>query len=626
MTVLSPLALWLGALIAVPLAVHLLRRRIGARVDFPATRYLARAEREHSRRLRLRNLLLMALRVGAVLAVAGAAAHPIADVPLSGGRVTAHAPTAIAIVLDNSLSTSLVVNGSSVLDRLRDAARLALGDAGAEDRAWLLTTDGDVVGGTPATIADALTRVTAFAGVARLDRVVARASMLLNSAAIPERALLVLTDGQASSWTHAMDAGATRTVVLAPVIAPVRNRSVVAASAEPPRWTPRGSVSARIAGPDSVSYRLALAGRTLARGTAEADATILVSAAPSERGWLAGTVEIEPDELRADDVRHFGVWIGAAPGIALDPAAGPFMASAIAVLAESQRVTTAASAGAANSIAIVPAEALRTLPALIVAPSSAVQVGAANRALERAGVPWRFGPRVSGATTVKGSGMTGVEVSSRYALERLPGAATDTLATAGSDPWIVSGERFVLIASPLDPASSSLPVRAAFVPWLGEVLSQRLGASPGRISNTTPGERVVVPAGATQLASTDGGRIELRDLNVEAPRRAGSYRWLRGDSTVGILVVNADSAESRLDRLSSAELGTRVHGRRTTMLSETDALARAVFAASSRRDLVAPLLALAALLLVAEAFVAREGRRLKVESPAGARVARESRG
>ncbi|HEY7877884.1 MAG TPA: BatA domain-containing protein, partial [Gemmatimonadaceae bacterium] len=62
---LSPLWLMAAGAAAVPLLLHLLRRRIGARVEFPAVRYLARAEREHSRKLRLRNLLLMLLRIAA---------------------------------------------------------------------------------------------------------------------------------------------------------------------------------------------------------------------------------------------------------------------------------------------------------------------------------------------------------------------------------------------------------------------------------------------------------------------------------------------------------------------------------------------------------------------------------
>ena len=73
---LSPLYLLAAAAAAVPLLIHLMRRRIGTKVDFPAVRYLARAEREHSRKLRLRNLLLMLLRVAAVLAVVLAAGRP----------------------------------------------------------------------------------------------------------------------------------------------------------------------------------------------------------------------------------------------------------------------------------------------------------------------------------------------------------------------------------------------------------------------------------------------------------------------------------------------------------------------------------------------------------------------
>src|ERR1700681_1399729 len=74
---LAPFYLLLGAAAAVPLVVHLLRRRSGLRVDFPAVRYLARAEQEHSRQLRIRNLLLMLLRVLATVLIAIAAARPL---------------------------------------------------------------------------------------------------------------------------------------------------------------------------------------------------------------------------------------------------------------------------------------------------------------------------------------------------------------------------------------------------------------------------------------------------------------------------------------------------------------------------------------------------------------------
>ena len=95
MSFLAPLYLMLAGAIAVPLILHLMRRRIGLRVDFPAARYLARAEKEHSRTLKIRNLLLMLLRVLALLAIAVAAARPVARWVGSG-----HAPTALAISLN----------------------------------------------------------------------------------------------------------------------------------------------------------------------------------------------------------------------------------------------------------------------------------------------------------------------------------------------------------------------------------------------------------------------------------------------------------------------------------------------------------------------------------------------
>lgn len=78
MSFLAPLWLALSAAVAVPLILHLMRRRVETRRDFPAARYLLRAEKENIRTLRLRNLLLMVLRALAILFLALAAARPSA--------------------------------------------------------------------------------------------------------------------------------------------------------------------------------------------------------------------------------------------------------------------------------------------------------------------------------------------------------------------------------------------------------------------------------------------------------------------------------------------------------------------------------------------------------------------
>src|SRR5690606_32246431 len=141
---LTPWALLLGVAAAVPLLLHLLRRRSGERVEFPALRYLLRAEREHAREVRLRNLLLLLVRIAMVLALAAALARPIGPLPGLG-----HPPTAVAIVLDNSASTVAVVGGTTLLEQEKRAARALLASARDADRITLVTFDGAVRSGSP---------------------------------------------------------------------------------------------------------------------------------------------------------------------------------------------------------------------------------------------------------------------------------------------------------------------------------------------------------------------------------------------------------------------------------------------------------------------------------------------
>src|SRR5512147_517684 len=104
MLFLSPWLL-LGLLAAVvPPLLHLFQRRRPPEFEFPAVRYLRQTEREAERTLKLRHLLLLLLRVAAVVLIALAAARPV--VPRGVGAL--HEPTALVVVLDNSLSSGAI--------------------------------------------------------------------------------------------------------------------------------------------------------------------------------------------------------------------------------------------------------------------------------------------------------------------------------------------------------------------------------------------------------------------------------------------------------------------------------------------------------------------------------------
>src|SRR6185436_5054948 len=354
---LAPLYLVLAGAIAVPLLIHLMRRRIGARVDFPAARYLERAEKEHSRTLKIRNLLLMLLRVLALLAIVAAAARPVARWLGAG-----HAPTAIAIVIDNSLSSSAVVNGRPLLDQFKTMARDVLSHATPTDRVWLVGIDGRVRGGTTNLLREEIHRIEPIAGSGDPGLALGRAAAVVRASGLDAKQIALLTDGQRSEWQRAPSLPDAQLLLYTPSLAPPVNRAVTLAEARPVRWTPRGSVTTRFLSRDSTTYRITIEGRTFARGTAAPNEEVVVRTSPPERGWVAGTVELEPDELPGDNVRHFAVWIGAAPAIALSPSVGPFVKNEIDVLRTSERIVEG------RDINVVAADELTSVPSLITAP------------------------------------------------------------------------------------------------------------------------------------------------------------------------------------------------------------------------------------------------------------------
>ena len=364
---------------------------------------------------------------------------------------------------------------------------------------------------------------------------------------------------------------------------------------------------ARFRAPDTATYRFTLEGRTLARGTAARDEEVIIRVAPPEQGWSAGTVELEPDELRGDDVRHFAVWVGPAPGIAVHREIATFAQSAVDALRQTERVV------AGSDVGIAPADVAVRLPALLFAPSDPVRAGAANRVLERLGIPWRLGDLRQGEIAARGIAegvrpLDGVTIARRHSLRHVGGAPADTIATAGAEPWIVAGPGYVLVASPLTPDATSLPVRAAFIPWLTDVVTQRLFGDAGSVIHATPGASVARPSGADLLELPGGRRVALASDTVVAPDRAGVAFFLRGGRRIGALVVNPEPDESDLARLDGAALATRIRAR-DVVVPDSGQWVASLFSSSPRRSLLVPVLVLALAVLVLESAVAGAGQR-----------------
>ena len=106
------------ALVALPIVLHLIMRRKPRRLEFPALRFLEARRETNQRQLRLRHLLLLALRVAAILFLAVALARP--SVKFSGALGSQKAPVAAALVFDTSMRMEYVHENRTRLEAAQD--------------------------------------------------------------------------------------------------------------------------------------------------------------------------------------------------------------------------------------------------------------------------------------------------------------------------------------------------------------------------------------------------------------------------------------------------------------------------------------------------------------------------
>ena len=507
MTFLHPLALLGLTAAAIPALLHLRQRRTPPELDFPAVRYLEEAERRTARRLRLRHLLLLLLRTLLVASVVLAAARPQVR---GWGRATAHEPTAAVIVLDNSLSSGVVVDGRRELDRLAALAHAVTAQAGATDRLWLVLADGVVRRGTPAELDQAIDAARPEPARLDLSEAVRRALAVTAGGDRPGRDIYVLSDEQATAFggPPVRDAGA-RVVALAPAGRTPPNRGVGELRVldgrllVPILGTP-GGTPATVA----VTFR----GRVVSRGLGAPGDTLAVALPAAPVGWWTGDVVVDADELRADDRRVFLERVRAPARVRAAPSAGPFAGVALDVLRGAGRVLP----GDDVTIGTSPAGP----SSIVVASGDPAAVGAVNRALALRGGHWRFGPPgTPGPVEARApavAGVGGVPVVRRLELEG--GDPSDVLATVNGGPWMVRDGKTILVGSALDTAWTALPRLPAFIPLLDALVNVAAGGGQGVVDSVgDPGVDFRVAGSDTVGAVVRGPDARESDLTPAPP-------------------------------------------------------------------------------------------------------------
>ena len=585
MTFLHP---WLlaGLLAAgVPLLLHLVQRREPPTVVFPAVRYLVDATREHQRRLRIRHWLLLLLRTLLVVALVLAAAGP--TVRRSG--VTEHAPGALVLVLDNSLSSAAVVDGTPRLDQLVRAAVAVLARATPADAVWLVLADGAARRGDPATLRAALRDLHATTARLDLGQAVQTAGEVLASEALPGE-VLVITDLQAS----ALGAAAPRVpvTVARPEGAVPRNIGVASLAAGSQPWsTDGGQVQVTVVGDSGAQATLSLAAgdRPARQALAEVGGTVQVTVTGAAAGWYALRATIQPDELRLDDQRTLGLRMAPLARANCAPA-GRFAEAACDVLRANGRLLPG------DDIVL---GGFGTSASVVLPPADPASLGAVNRELERRGVAWRFGDPAPAAATDSNGLLAPARLFQRLRLVPSGSGRTGVLVTVAGEPWLVRSGKVLLIASRLDTGWTELPFQAEFVPFI-DMLLNRLARGEVASLTVAAGEAGTVPD-LVSAAVKGSQRWPLEGGGRFAPPDTGLYYLLQGTDTVGALASNPDPRESILQPASDAQVRALWRGARIVPL---DKAASAAFSASARGDLRGPLLWFALVLGLSEVGLA----------------------
>jgi hypothetical protein len=321
MSFLSPLFLIGAAAAAVPLLLHLLKRRPEPRVKFSAVRLLRNAPVEHTNRRRLTDLLLLALRMAALVLLAVAFARPF----LRSGHAAGGGVTLVA------LDTSLSMSAPSRFERARALAQQAVDEAGARQLVAVMTfSDGAHIEVEPTTDRR-LARSALAAAVPGFGATSYRSALNTAAELLGGRpgTIVIVTDLQESGWDNASGSiPDTADIRLVDVGSDGPNLAVTAVNV----MDDRIMATVRNGGPQPRDARIrlnvegepvgAVDNRNPASKQKMAEATVAVGAGqsvelplPAGRGrWAAVTVD-DADGIAGDNTRY----------VVLDGAARPLI-------------------------------------------------------------------------------------------------------------------------------------------------------------------------------------------------------------------------------------------------------------------------------------------------------------
>jgi hypothetical protein len=203
----APALLWWLCLAAAPIIIHLLSKRRHRETEWAAMRFLLEALRKNSRRLRIEQLVLLAVRALILILVVLALAQLLLDD--LGGFFRPRQPVHKVIVIDASASMGLVARDETLFERARQTAR-AVVEQGRPGDVFNLVRLSNLppavivpnLAYEPAKVVEEIEQMQLPHGTADVPVCLEKIADLLKLAPeVPQKEVVFISDFQRTSWS-----------------------------------------------------------------------------------------------------------------------------------------------------------------------------------------------------------------------------------------------------------------------------------------------------------------------------------------------------------------------------------------------------------------------------------------
>jgi len=200
MTFLNPAVLLGFAAASIPVIIHLLNLRKLKVIEFSTLKFLKELQKNKIRRVKLKQWLLLALRVLIILLVVSAFARPTLEGINIGGTTSAAKTTAI-FILDDTFSMSVITPNGSYFNQAKQMIRDIISNLQEEDEAGLILVSGDTeeeltLTSNTKSISDNIESIIVSGSSGTINNAVIRASEIIGESKNFNKEIYLLSDFQ----------------------------------------------------------------------------------------------------------------------------------------------------------------------------------------------------------------------------------------------------------------------------------------------------------------------------------------------------------------------------------------------------------------------------------------------